>query len=63
MGLIQKIIYDCTKTTERKKDRLIRNNVNDTIVWSVCGSEIIVDIEEKTFDVKPNGLTLIFSFQ
>ena len=49
---------------ERKERfRLIRNEVNDLKAWVYCGSEIISELNEENFGVKPSDLTLVSLFK
>ena len=47
---------------KEKWDQLIRNGVNDPKSWAYCGEEIISDLNEERFGVKPTDLTLVCLF-
>ena len=47
---------------KQKRDRLIRNGNHDVKAWSLCGSEIISEINEEDFGITPTDLTLVCLF-
>ena len=56
------LLFYIERLWKERRDRLIRNGVNYTRVWALCGSEVIVELDEGNFDIKPNILTLVCLF-
>ena len=46
-----------------KRDRLIRNGVNDLKAWAYCANDIISGLDEENFGVQPSDLTLVCLFK
>ena len=46
-----------------KRDRMIRNGVNNAMSWANCGAEVINDFNVETFGVNPTELTLVSLFR
>ena len=47
---------------KERRDQSIRNGVNDIKAWARCGAEIIEEMDEQNFGVKPTDLTLVCLF-
>jgi hypothetical protein len=57
------LLFCIERVWKEKRDRLIRNEVNDLKAWAYCGSEIISEFNEENFGVKPSDLTLVCLFK
>ena len=47
---------------KQKRDRLIRNGVNDIKAWAFCGSDVISEVGNQNFGITPNDLSLLCLF-
>ena len=47
---------------KQRRDQLIRQGINDVIVWARSGSEIISEIDEVGFGILKTDLTLVCLF-
>ena len=56
------LCYIETKWKQRR-DRLIRNGINDMKAWPLCGSEIISEINEEDFGITRTDLNLVCLFE
>ena len=57
------LLFYIERVWKEKRDRLIRNGVNDLKAWAYCGFEIISELNEENFGVKPSDLTLVCLFK
>ena len=46
-----------------KRDRMIRNGVNNATSWANCGAEVINELNVESFGVNPTELTLVSLFK
>ena len=56
------IIFYMERVWKERRDQSIRNGVNDIKAWARCGAEIIEEMDEQNFGVKPTDLTLVCLF-
>ena len=47
---------------KERSDQLIQNGVNDNKAWSLCGADIISDLDQESLGVKPTDFTLVCLF-
>jgi hypothetical protein len=57
------ILRPVNASWKEKRDRLIRNGVNSLKAWAYSGFEIISELNEENFGVKPSDLTLVCLFK
>ena len=57
------LLFYIERVWKEKRDRLIRSGVNDLKAWAYCGSEVISELNEENFGVKPSDLTLVCLFK
>lgn len=56
------LMFYIERIWKEKRDRLIRNGVNDIKAWALCGSDVISELDNQNFGITPNDLSLVCIF-
>ena len=56
------LLFHLERKWKEKRDRLIRNGVNDLTAWAYSANDIISGLDEENFGVQPSDLTLVCLF-